>query len=70
MSEPVEQPTPATGAVLQQDVPAGSDETAESGKTLEGRTRTQAYLFVGLLFFLTNFAAPHLGLVDVPVSFS
>jgi MFS family permease len=51
------------------DAHAGVDETAQSGPTLEGRSRTQAYLFVGVLFFLTNFAAPHLGLVDVPVSF-
>jgi MFS family permease len=31
--------------------------------------RLEIFAFIGVLFFLTNFAAPHLGLVDIPVSF-
>jgi len=51
------------------DLVANVDERPVTSAKLDGRTRRQAYLFIGALFFLTNFAAPHLGLVDVPVSF-
>src|SRR5271170_4471326 len=51
------------------DLLANVDERPVTSAKLDGRTRKQAYLFIGALFFLTNFAAPHLGLVDVPVSF-
>lgn len=36
---------------------------------LRGSARTRAYVFIGALYFLTNFASPSLGLVDLPVSF-
>ena len=36
---------------------------------LTGPARTRAYPFIGALYFLTNFASPSLGLVDIPVSF-
>lgn len=43
--------------------------TIESVAAPSEATGFQAYLFIAALFFLTNFAAPNLGLVDVPVSF-
>ncbi len=36
---------------------------------LVGPARTRAYLFIGTLIFLGNFASPSQGLVDIPVSF-
>jgi len=50
-------------------IEATINEAGPVAATLEGGARTEAYVFIGALFFLTNFAAPHLGLVDIPVSF-
>ncbi len=43
-------------------------DTRDEGH-LVGPVRTRAYLFIGALYFLTNFASPSFGLVDIPVSF-
>ncbi|QUD89675.1 hypothetical protein [Phenylobacterium montanum] len=43
--------------------------TPEAVDASSEATGVQAYLFIAALFFLTNFAAPNLGLVDIPVSF-
>ena len=43
-------------------VAADALETHDAG-------RTRAYLFIAALCFLTNYASPSLGLVDIPVSF-
>ncbi len=44
--------------------PAGAGEQG-----LHAIDRNRAYLFLGALYFLTNFPSPALGLIDLPVSF-
>lgn len=50
---------------LSQGLAASADEGGGGAE----RRGIQAYIFIGGIFFLTNFASPSLGLVDIPVSF-